>query len=180
MLGVIKGLRERQVTGVLAHDDLDQRHLVDRREEVDANEILGVSAGLGQLGNGQCGGIGAPDAALGKARLKFFGDLVLERHVLEYRLNNEIAAVEVTVFSRRLDEIQHLLRLLVGHPAPLHALLQQALCVGFALLCRFLRDVLEDHLNARHGGDIGNALPHHARAQYANLLGGLRLDIFGA
>ena len=180
MLGVIKGLGEGQVTGVLAHDDLDQRHLVDRREEVNTNEILSVGAGLGQLGNGQCGGIGAPDATLGKARLKFFGDLVLERHVLEHCLDNQVTAVEISVLSSRLDQIQHLLRLLFGHAAALHALLQQALCVGFALLCRLLRDVLEDHFDARHGRHVGNALPHHPRAQHANLLCGLGLDIFGA
>ena len=147
---------------------------------MNANEILGVGAGLGQLGDWQRGRVGTPDASLGQAGLELFGDLVLERHVLEHRLNNEITTIEVTVLGSRGDQIQHLLCLLFGHAAALHALLQQALCVGFALLCRLLRDVLEDHLDTRHGRHIGNALPHHARAQYANLLGGLGLDVFRA
>ena len=93
MLGVIKGLGEGQVTGVLAHDNLDQRHLVDGREEVNADEILGVGAGLGQLGNRQRGSVGTPDATFSKAGLKLFGDLVLERHVLKHCFNDEITTV---------------------------------------------------------------------------------------
>ena len=95
-------------------------------------------------------------------------------------LDDQVTAVEITVLCGRSDQIQHLLCLLFGHAAALHALLKQALCVGFALLCRLLRDIFEDHLDARHGRHIGNALPHHARAQYAHLLSGLGLNIFGA
>ena len=39
---------ERLVAGLLAEDDLDQHHLVDRREEVDADEVLRPRRVLGQ------------------------------------------------------------------------------------------------------------------------------------
>ena len=51
LLGVIKGLGQRQITGLLAHDDLDQRHFVDGREEVDTDEVVGIGTGLSQLRN---------------------------------------------------------------------------------------------------------------------------------
>ena len=38
----VHGYGERFVTGFLAHDDLNQQHLVDRRKEVDANEVFGA------------------------------------------------------------------------------------------------------------------------------------------
>ena len=105
---------------------------------------------------------------------------MLQRHVLKHRLDDQVTAVEITVLCGRSDQVQHLLRLVFGHAAALNALLQQPLGVGFAFLCRVLRDVLEDHFNARHGRDVGNTLPHHAGAQYAHLLGGLGLNIFRA
>src|ERR1043166_2347153 len=44
---VIERDRERGIGGLLAHDDLDQHHLVDRREEMHADEVLGVLRLLG-------------------------------------------------------------------------------------------------------------------------------------
>jgi hypothetical protein len=41
---VIERYRQRGVAGCLSHDDLDQHHLLDRREEVDANELVGALA----------------------------------------------------------------------------------------------------------------------------------------
>jgi hypothetical protein len=43
---VVEAARQRLVRGLLAHDDLDQRHLVDRREEVQADEVGGRALAL--------------------------------------------------------------------------------------------------------------------------------------
>jgi hypothetical protein len=73
LLRVVEGLRQGLVRGLLAHDDLDQGHLVDRREKVDADEVLGPAAGLGELRDRQRRGIRAPGTALGQLALELPG-----------------------------------------------------------------------------------------------------------
>ena len=58
-LDVVERVRDRLVVGLLAGDDLDQRHLVDRREEVDADEVLGTRDALGETGDRQRRRVGA-------------------------------------------------------------------------------------------------------------------------
>ena len=65
-LHVVIGLAQRVFAGLLAHDDLDQLHLVDGREEMDADEALRLRAGFGEDGDRQGGGVGAVDPALGQ------------------------------------------------------------------------------------------------------------------
>ena len=113
-------------------------------------------------------------------RLQLLSDFVLERHIFEDGFDDEITTVEVTVLGGRLDQGEDLLRLLGGHAAALHPLVEQRLTVGLALLCPFKRDVLEHYLDTRHGRYIGNTLPHHAGTEHTQFFRLLRRDVFGS
>ena len=59
LLDDVVGLGQRLVGGLLAADDLDQRHLVDRAEEVQADEVVRPVDAVGELGDRQRRGVGA-------------------------------------------------------------------------------------------------------------------------
>ncbi len=70
-------------------------------------KFSGLAAGLGQLGDGQGGGIGTPHAILRQVALGRSGDLVLEFDILEHRLDNQVAALQVGIVGGGLDQAQH-------------------------------------------------------------------------
>ncbi len=45
----VERLRQGFIAGLLAADQLHQRHLVDGREKVDANKVIRLGGRLGQL-----------------------------------------------------------------------------------------------------------------------------------
>ena len=95
LLHDVVGLGQRLVGGLLAADDLDQRHLVDRAEEVQADEVLRpVHAGR-QLGDRQGRGVGAQQRVVVDVRRDLAEHLVLQRRVLEDRLDHQVAAGQV-------------------------------------------------------------------------------------
>ena len=55
--------------GALVRDDLQERHLVDRGEVVQAHNVLGALAGLGKLGNGDGRRVAGDDAVRRHDRL---------------------------------------------------------------------------------------------------------------
>ena len=63
--------RQRRRRGLLAEDDFHQRHLLGRREEVQADEVGGACARLGEPGDGQGGRVGGEDGVGGNRRLAF-------------------------------------------------------------------------------------------------------------
>ena len=91
---VVVGAGDRLVAGLLAADDLDQPHLVHRREEVQADEALGRGAGRGQAADRQRRGVAGEHAAGREQRLGLARHLGLQRPVLEHRLDDQLAAVE--------------------------------------------------------------------------------------
>jgi len=96
---------------------------------------------------------------------------VLELDVLKHRLNDEITALQIFTAGSGRNQLEYGLRFLFGHAAPLHALGHQLLGVGLTLVRRLLGNILQDDFNTSHGGDIGDALPHHARSQHTHFAG---------
>ena len=179
LLRIVERLRERVVGRLFADDDLDEGHPVDGREEVDADEVLGFAARFGEPRDRQRGGVGTPCASLGEIALELFRDLVLQLHVLEDRFDDEVTAGEVFVHGRGLDPRQHGLGFFRRHAASHDALVQELLRVAFAFLRGFEGNVLEDHFDARHRGDVGNALTHHPGTQHTDFLRFLRGHVRG-
>ena len=162
--------RQRLRAGLLAHDDLDQHHLLDRREEMHADEILGLQRGLGERGDRQRRGVAGEDDLGAEHGLRLLRRLGLDRAILEHRLDDEVAALEIGVVGGRLDAREQ--RLLVGRlGAPLGDLRADDLVrIGLALVGRFLVAVDQHDLEPGVGRDIGDAGAHEAGAEHADLL----------
>ena len=94
---------ERLGRGLLADDDLDQRHLLDRREEMQADEVVRPRRRLGQAGDRQGRGVGGEDRVGGQRGLGLLGRLGLDLAVLEHRLDHQLAALERAEVRRRRD-----------------------------------------------------------------------------
>jgi hypothetical protein len=105
---VVVGARDRLVAGLLAADDLDQPHLVHRREEVQADEALRSGAGGGQAADRQRRGVAREHAVRGQQRLGLARHLGLQRPVLEHRLDDQLAAVEGAGLDRGRDQAEQL------------------------------------------------------------------------
>ena len=176
---IIKGPGQRLVPGLFAEDDLDQRHFLDRGEEMDADEPLGVAAGLGQPGDRQGRGIRGHDAVFADHRLGLPGHVGLDLAVLEHRLDHQIAAFKIAVFRGRVDAPEERLALFFGRLVAFYALFDQLFRMGLALLGRLEGAVQKHHLHAAPGRDIGDPGPHHTGPQHAELANRLFLLAFG-
>ena len=65
--------------GLLAFDDLDQRHHRGRVEVVEADHLFGAQGGVGDLGDRQRGGVRGEDRVPGRARVELGEDGLLDR-----------------------------------------------------------------------------------------------------
>ena len=119
---------------LLALDDLHQRHLVDGREEVQPDEVGRPLDAFGERGDGQRGGVGAQQRVGLDDVLDLLEDLVLERRVLEDRLDDGVAARDGLRVGGGRDAGEQLVALGLGRTAALERLLQQTRGVGLALL----------------------------------------------
>ena len=160
---------ERLVAGLLAEDDLDQHHPVDRREEVQADEVLGSRRGFRQGGDGNGGGVGGEYGVGLQRRLSLLDRRRLDDGVLEHRFDHQIAALERRVVGSRRNQRQKLLVVVRLRPPLLHLLGDQALGIRLALVGRRLVAVDQHDRDAGFGGHIGDAGAHEAGAQHADL-----------
>ena len=166
---VVETARQGLVTGALALDDFHQGHLVHRAEEMQADELVLFLHRSGQAGDRQGRGVGGDQRIRQRDPFGRGGDIGLEVAILEYRLDDQVAACKVGVLVGGLDPRQDAVALVGTHLAAADLFLQQLDRIALALLGRFQRDVLEHHLDTGHGRDIGNARTHHAGAEHADL-----------
>ena len=166
----IEAARQGLGRSFFAHNDFHQRHLVHRREEVQAQEVRRALAGPRQAGDRQGGGVGGKDRRAGQLGLGQRGDFGLDGAVLEHGFDHQVAALQGGVVGGGRDEAEQALTLLRRRAALLHRLVEQVLRILFALVGGGLALVQQDHGNARFGGGIGNARAHHAGAQNAQAL----------
>ena len=129
-----------------------------------ANEVLGPLDSLGQPGDRQRRGVGGQEGVGGEDRLDAAEGLVLERLVLEDRLDDKICTLGEVEGIARCDASEHLVTCRLGHLAARDRLVQDSLRVGLALLSGLHRRVHEDNLDAVAGTDVGDAGAHHPGA----------------
>ena len=103
LLHEVEAARQGLARGVLADDDLHQRHLLHRREEVQADEVLRPRTGTRESGDRQRGRVRGEHRVTGQLRLGLRRDLGLQRAVLEHRLDHQVAALEVFIARGRGD-----------------------------------------------------------------------------
>jgi hypothetical protein len=138
---------------------------------------VGSLDALREARDGQRGGVAAHQQTRRAGGLGLLRDLGLQAHALEHGLDDHVAAREPARLGGGLDERERGVRRLTRHGALRHALLEDLGGVGLALLGALERDVLQ-HTGDAHGGrGVGDALPHHASAQDAHLLGERLRDV---
>ncbi len=143
-----------------------------------ADEVLRPGHGSRQTGDRQRRGVGGDHRIAQRGGFCGGGDLALERTILEYRFDDQVAAVEVRLAVARLDQPEERVALLGAHVPPADLLVQQPGRVALALLRRFDGHVLEHHLDTRRCRYVGDTRTHHARAEHADLLRpGLRVTL---
>ena len=108
------------LAGELALDDLNESHAVGRIEEVATDELSGTAGASGNLGNRERRRVGSENG-LGLADLvKFHEHILLQLHVLDCSLDNEVCIGEVGIISRRGDVGQDSLHGVLGDFALFH------------------------------------------------------------
>ena len=94
---------QRLVAGLLAEDDFRQHHLLDRREEVDADELGRALRVLRKAGDRQGRGVGGEDGVFGSTASTFSITSFLTCAVLEHGLDDELDVLQVVIIGRRGD-----------------------------------------------------------------------------
>src|SRR5262249_43301196 len=95
--------------GVGTADDLDQRQLVDRVEEVTAGDAAAVFQPLRDGGDGQRRGVRGQDGVGAGNAVQLGEDGPLRLQVLDGRLDDEVGGVEAVPGERALDGLELLL-----------------------------------------------------------------------
>ena len=100
--------------GLLALDDLDQRHHRGRVEEVEADDLLGPQRRVAHLGDRERRGVRGEDRVPRRDRVELGVDRLLDLHLLRRRLDHEVDVAERVVGGRPLDQADDLLEPGVG------------------------------------------------------------------
>ena len=169
----VEGLGGGAVGGLGATDDLDEGHLVDGGEEVDADEVRGVRRGAREVCDRQGGSVGGEDCVGRQMFLRAGGGFGLDSRVLEDGLDGHVATRESGIVGGGGDAGEGLGLLLRRELLSLHALVEQRLGGGAALVGGGLVAVEEHDLDPGGGGGMGDARAHHARAEDAEAADGL-------
>ena len=165
-LGVGNGGGNSLLAGLLATNNLNQRHHVYRVEEVHAAEVFRALQRFGQVGDGDGRGVGGDDGVFSHLTFYFSQHGVLDLRVLDHRFNYQVNFLEVAVGHGRADGVQRLGHLLGLHAALGYTLAQQLGGFVQTQLDAFLTDVLHQDRRALDRRLVGDAATHDARAQY--------------
>ena len=150
--------------GLLALDDLQQRHLVHRAEEVQPDEVGRAGDALGQVGDRQGRGVRAQQRVRrrGAARSPAKTCALTAGSSKTASITRSAPAAAAGV-GRRGDPRQQRVALLLGRAAALDGLVDEVLRVALAALGGLLGDVLEHDLDADLRADVRDRRAHHAR-----------------
>ena len=146
---------------------------------MDADEVLWPADACGQAGDRQRRGVRAEQRVGCDVWLDLPPDLVLERRILEHRLDHEVGTGRVLRPVTRVDQREQRVSLrLRGAPA-LNGLGHELLRVALAALRRLERYVLEHDLDPGLGAHVGDRRAHHAGAQDHDLARAVALGLGG-
>ena len=156
-----EGRGERGVVGPLAGDDLEQRHDGDRVEEVQADDPLRVLEVGGHLGDRQRARVGGEDALGRDDGFDLGPHLLLDRHLLEDRLDDEVGVGEAVLGRRAGDEAGEVVGAVAADLARLERLGDLAVDPGDALGDALLVEVGHDDRHAQVAGEEQGELAGH-------------------
>ena len=104
--------------GLGAAHDLEQLHDIGRREEVQADHVLRPRRAGGDLVDVEIGGVGGEDRARLGDLVELAEHLLLDVHILEHRLDDQVAIGERVEVERRLQQAHRLLDLVGASCGP--------------------------------------------------------------
>ena len=135
---------------------------------MEADDLVGAQGRVGDLGDGERGGVRGEDRVRGGGGVELGEDVLLDLDLLGHGLDHEIDVSEAAVGGRSVDaadDLVHLrLGLLVAEPAFLDEFSHLPLCdrtrLGEARVHERVVDVLEHHRDAGDGDRLRD-LPAH-------------------
>ena len=177
LLGDRHGGRHHVVGGLLGTHDLEQPHDVGGREEMQAHHVLRPLRHGGDLVDVERGGVAGDDGARLGDFVELLEDLLLERHVLEHGLDDEVGLAEVRHLQRRRELGDPVRRLRLGDAPALGIGRERILDAVDAAVERILRGLDDRHGEAAVEEGEADAGAHGAGAQDADGLDVAQLGI---
>mmetsp|Transcript_59603 Transcript_59603/g.189664 ORF Transcript_59603/g.189664 Transcript_59603/m.189664 type:complete len:664 (+) Transcript_59603:14-2005(+) len=171
-LGQPEAVQDHLRGGLGRADDLEQRHDVRGGEEVRAHDAGGISHLARADVDVDGGGVRGEDAVRAASVLEVLEDPLLERDVLDHRLDHHVARPELRVVQGALHQPQHLLGRLGLHGALLDAALQVGGDPCQPPVEELLVDLLEEHADAREGECSADAAAHEPPPDHPHALEG--------
>eukprot|EP00754_Rhynchopus_humris_P035980 Rhum_TRINITY_DN176_c0_g1::Rhum_TRINITY_DN176_c0_g1_i1::g.252::m.252 len=164
--------RHSLLRGLVAGDDLDERHLRDRVEEVHAHDVLGVLRVLLHLVERQRRGVRREDrlAVQHAGRLEVLDHLHLQVHHLHRRLHDDLLAAQALVGHAAGDKRGAPVGLGTRHLLPLRLRVELLLHEAKTLLDEVFLDVLQVHSRLLRGEPVRHAAAHHAGTDDAEVV----------
>ncbi len=139
------------------------------------DEVLRTLRCLGQPGDRQRGGVAGEDR---RGRYHRFGarrHIRLDPAVFEYRLDHQVATVEIGIIVRRFNQAKHGLRLLRRRFAAADGLVEQCARIGLAPVGRLDGCIEQADLHPGPRRDVGDPGAHHPGTEHSQFAdGGLR------
>src|SRR5690554_4666224 len=116
-LGVSHSSRNSAITGLLATDNLNQRHHVHRVEEVHATEVFRALQVLGQKVYGNGRGVRRQNRVFTNRIFYFTQNRIFYFRVFNNGLNNQVYVFEITVVQRWSNTVENICHLACFHAA---------------------------------------------------------------
>ena len=152
-------------------DDLQERHLLHRGEEVEADHVLGARGGLGEGGDGDGGGVGAQRRCRCPRRPRRSRRTRCLRSTSSKTASTTRSALPKPVYSAvPSSRSVRAVTSCSGRRRRRARFARLARAVRSPLADRLRGDVLQAHALAALGGDHGDAGAHEARADHGQAL----------
>src|SRR5213593_635094 len=153
----------------LAAHDLEQPHDVGRAEEVHADHALGPPRGRGDLVDVERGRVGGQHGARLRHLVEPGEHVLLDGHLLEHRLDDEIGVGESVEVGGALDQAHALLDVVLGQPTLGRRRLVILAHHAEAAIERLPGDLDHRHRNTDVGEVHRDAAAHRAGADHGRL-----------
>jgi hypothetical protein len=149
--------------------DLEERHQVDRVEEVGPDDTARVAHRLGDAGDAQRRRVRRQDRARLGDGVDAPEEVVLQREVLGDRLDEEETVPHRFLEVRRAAQPGERGLAILGRGLPLlDALVEVLADLGEARRNALSIDVVEVHIEPGDGADVGDAVAHRARPEHGD------------
>ena len=150
----------------LAGNDLDERHAIDRVEEVQTHDTFGVQRARGDIGNRYRRRVGGKHGALPDPAFGIGKHTALDIEILDDRLDHDLGMRQTRIVERRCDEGHFLVQLALVDPAAFELAPPHVVGRRERSQDRVVVEVLEPHGDLAVGDQLGDPAAHDACAEH--------------